>query len=792
MSFPDISPEAALPRYINTSGSQASTMPYRDGHAQVNASEENHDYTEGATEKEIQEVLKQHKAEEVAHLGEGSTGLGDEGPNDETTHAIFDGPAAYSVPKSLTSIHFMDRARRSSISSNRRSSTYRRPSIDYRRSQEGGMRSRSNTGQYSAYSQDMEDRPNFSRHVSGRSGRSYRTEHSQAVDGEEWDESPDFEDDTRDNDEAALRSPGLLQLSVSGNLTISLKKVWDDDVLGVSRPVQGVDLDEVRMRVLDLEGEGGEESYSSSLADDTSLPPNSRPSSPPIPLLPSDGIFGDAHPEQQNLLASEQYAGPDTTYRQTIVLPDEDLKIRFTGHVTDTFRSVLWFFGCVFSFGILGLVGRWVPTVWIRWVGKPTDFDKSKEGAWAVVETPFGDLHIVPQKSIPYAYPVSTVFPQNIPSTTKPSRSATVASNSSSRAPSVNNHGVGAARDMLTIDVERGETSWEETMGYLHVIDYRYTRFVWNAVLKKWKMIRDWRDPKWTSVRAIAGGLDEETRAQRKVLFGENVIDIEGKGIINLMVDEVLHPFYVFQIASIILWSIDDYYYYAFAITLISAASIISTLIDTKRTIERMREMSRFTCDVRVLIDGEWQTRDSSELIPGDIYDASDPNLVLVPSDSIMVSGDGLVSEAMLTGESVPVSKVSVKDENIRALAREDKKGSSEVDADLAKHYLFAGTKIIRVRPGPSILPGGGKGDSQRALALVTRTGFNTTKGALVRSMLFPKPTGFKFYRDSMRFIAVLAMIAGAGFLVSAVQFIRIGIAWSTIALRALDLITIG
>jgi cation-transporting ATPase 13A2 len=157
-------------------------------------------------------------------------------------------------------------------------------------------------------------------------------------------------------------------------------------------------------------------------------------------------------------------------------------------------------------------------------------------------QTPFGDLHIVPQKMIPYAYPVSTVFPQNIPST-KASRSATVASNSSSRAPSVTkSHGVGAARDMLTIDVERGETSWEETMGYLHVIDYRYTRFVWNAVLKKWKMIRDWRDPKWTSVRAIAGGLTEETRAQRKVLFGENVIDIEGKGIFTLMVDEVSFP----------------------------------------------------------------------------------------------------------------------------------------------------------------------------------------------------------------------------------------------------------
>src|ERR1700760_2797710 len=39
----------------------------------------------------------------------------------------------------------------------------------------------------------------------------------------------------------------------------------------------------------------------------------------------------------------------------------------------------------------------------------------------------------------------------------------------------------------------------------------------------------------------------------------------------------------MFQIASIILWSIDDYYYYAFCIALISAISIGSTLIETKQ-----------------------------------------------------------------------------------------------------------------------------------------------------------------------------------------------------------------
>jgi cation-transporting ATPase 13A3/4/5 len=136
---------------------------------------------------------------------------------------------------------------------------------------------------------------------------------------------------------------------------------------------------------------------------------------------------------------------------------------------------------------------------------------------------------------------------------------------------------------------------------------------------------------------------------------------------------------------------------------------------------------------------------DSSTLVPGDIFEASDSELSVLPCDALLLSGDAIVNESMLTGESVPVSKVPVKDEVLRALSRENKKGSTEIDGDIAKHYLFSGTKIIRIRPGGGSPGLGLKGDHAKALALVTRTGFNTTKGALVRSMLYPKPMGFSF-----------------------------------------------
>ena len=93
----------------------------------------------------------------------------------------------------------------------------------------------------------------------------------------------------------------------------------------------------------------------------------------------------------------------------------------------------------------------------------------------------------------------------------------------------------------------------------------------------------------------------------------------------------------------------------------------------------------------------------------------------------------------------------------------------SSIIAEVAKHFLFSGTKIVRARR-----PQDGQDDEAVALAIAVRTGFNTTKGALVRSMLFPKPAGFKFYKDAFRYISVMAGVAGIGFIASFVNFVRL------------------
>lgn len=52
-------------------------------------------------------------------------------------------------------------------------------------------------------------------------------------------------------------------------------------------------------------------------------------------------------------------------------------------------------------------------------------------------------------------------------------------------------------------------------------------------------------------------------------------------------------------------------------------------------------------------------------------------------------------------------------------------------------------------------------------LALVTETAFNTMKGQLIRSIMFPQENSFKFYVDSMKFVAMMAVIAVIGFCTS-------------------------
>lgn len=146
------------------------------------------------------------------------------------------------------------------------------------------------------------------------------------------------------------------------------------------------------------------------------------------------------------------------------------------------------------------------------------------------------------------------------------------------------------------------------------------------------------------------------------------------------------------------------------------------------------------------------------------------PENTAMPCDLVLLTGSCIVNESMLTGESIPVIKNSLPFTNDLYNPDEDQ-----------KYTLYGGTQVIQTR----------KFGNSKVLGVVIRTAFVTTKGNLVRDILYPRPNKFKFYQDSLKFILFMGLIAVAGFASTLPMMIKQNYAVSEIIDRSLDLITI-
>ncbi|AQK85838.1 putative manganese-transporting ATPase PDR2 [Zea mays] len=281
--------------------------------------------------------------------------------------------------------------------------------------------------------------------------------------------------------------------------------------------------------------------------------------------------------------------------------------------------------------------------------------------------------------------------------------------------------------------------------------DFRKQRFIYSAEKDNFLKLRY---PTKELIGHYGKGTGYGTEAKISTAvdkWGRNVFEYPQPTFQKLMKEQIMEPFFVFQVFCVALWCLDAYWYYSL-FTLFMLFLFESTM--AKNRLKTLTELRRVKVDSQIVLTyrcGKWVKVPGTELLPGDIVSigrSTSGEDRSVPADMLLLAGSAIVNEAILTGESTPQWKVSIagRGPDDMLSIRRDK-----------NHILFGGTKVLQHTADKSVnlrSPDGG------CLAFVLRTGFETSQGKLMRTILFSTERVTANNKESGLFILFLLFFA--------------------------------
>ena len=212
----------------------------------------------------------------------------------------------------------------------------------------------------------------------------------------------------------------------------------------------------------------------------------------------------------------------------------------------------------------------------------------------------------------------------------------------------------------------------------------------------------------YSELKSGENGLTQNEAEERLKKYGPNKLpDAKVDGVFIIFLRQFKSPLiYVLVIASIIIFALGEYVDGVIIVFILLFNSIVGTIQEGKAQNTLLALKNFATTNTTVLRDGKEMVIPDYDVVVGDVVVLQEGGKI--PADARIIQSINLtIDEAALTGESVPVNKISDVIEN------------DGLQIPDQKNMLFKGTNIVA-----------GKG-----LAIVVATGLNTEFGKISKEI---------------------------------------------------------